>query len=60
MKTRFRKGGYTAIQIDGTPEIQGLLDLCWTYIKSPTFNKLEVNRELLINALQPKDRIYIY
>jgi hypothetical protein len=59
MKRRFRKGGYTSDQIDGTDEVSGLAELAWSYIKSNTFEALETNRERLIAALQPKDRIYI-
>jgi hypothetical protein len=59
MKRRFRKGGYTSDQIDGTDEVSGLIELAWSYIKSNTFEALEINRERLIAALQSKDRIYI-
>jgi hypothetical protein len=59
MKKRFRKGGYTSIQIDGTDEVTGLTELSWNYIKSGTFEALKVSRERLTAGLQPKDRIYI-
>jgi hypothetical protein len=59
MKRRFRKGGYTSDQVDGTNEFTGLAELSWNYIKSNTFEALESNRERLIAVLQPKDRIYI-
>jgi hypothetical protein len=59
MKKRFRKGGYTSIQIDGTDEVTVLTELSWNYIKSGTFEALEVSRERLTAGLQPKDRIYI-
>lgn len=59
MKRRFRKGGYTSDQVDGTGEASGLAELAWAYIKSDTFEALEINRERLISVLQPKDRIYI-
>jgi hypothetical protein len=59
MKRRFRKGGYTSTQVDGTGEVTGLAELCWNYIQSGTFEALEINRTRLKNALQPKDCTYI-
>jgi hypothetical protein len=59
MKRRFRKGGYTSNQIDGTDDFPGLAKLSWDYIQSNTFEALETNRESLLAALQPKDRTYI-
>ena len=59
MKRRFRKGGYTSTQVDGTDEVVGLSELCWKYIQSDTFETLERNRARLKSALQPKDRAYI-
>jgi hypothetical protein len=51
MKRRFRKGGYTSDQVDGTDEFSGLAGLAWSYIQSNTFEALEHNRENLIAAL---------
>jgi hypothetical protein len=64
MKARYRKSGYKKEEIDGVWKDNilintGLADLSWRYIKSILTDKLEANRQLLINALRPEDKRYI-
>jgi hypothetical protein len=64
MKARYRKSGYKKEEIDRVWKDNilintGLADLSWRYIKSISTDKLEANRQLLIDALRPEDKRYI-
>lgn len=59
MKTRWRKSGYSSVQIDGINDKPGLTDLTWQYLKSPTLTDLATNRERLIAALKPAEVKYV-
>jgi hypothetical protein len=61
---KLRKGKYTSDELDGYKDIwgnaiAGLKDLIWWYIESPTLGKLELNRQHLLDRLDPADQAYI-
>jgi MULE transposase domain len=64
MVKRFRKGKYTSDEIDGYrnsagEEVPGLKDLCWFYVESITLKDLDLNRQRLLDRLQPAEYAYI-
>lgn len=59
MKTRWRKNGYSSIEIDGTEDKPGLTDLTWQYLQSLTLIDLIANRGRLLAALKPAEVKYV-
>jgi MULE transposase domain len=61
---KLRKGKYTSDELDGYKDtwgngIPGLKDLTWWYIESPTLAELELNRQNLLDRLDPDEQAYI-
>lgn len=61
---KLRKSKYTSDELDGYKDnydrrIPGLVDLVWNYIESPTLADLELNRQALLDRLDPAERSYI-